>query len=147
MKFNEIATISGKPGLYKILKPSRGGVILESMDEKKGKLIAGANHRVSVLAEISMYTMTEEGATPLENILKSIEKEFKGDVGLDADADADELKAFLKHVLPDFDEEKVYPSDIKKLVAWYKIIREHAPEVLEDQVQNTEEAKETEPEA
>ena len=66
---------------------------------------------------------------------------------LDADADADELKAFLKHVLPDFDEEKVYPSDIKKLVAWYKIIREHAPEVLEDQVENTEETKETEPEA
>jgi hypothetical protein len=94
-----------------------------------------------------MYTMTEEGATPLENILKSIEKEFKGDVGLEADADADELKAFLKHVLPDFDEDKVYPSDIKKLIAWYKIIREHAPEVLEDQVENTEEAKETEPEA
>lgn len=147
MKFNEIATISGKPGLYKILKPTRGGVILESMDDKKGKLIAGPNYKVSVLAEISMYTMTEEGATPLENILKSIEKEFKGDVGLDADADTDELKAFLKHVLPDFDEEKVYPSDIKKLIAWYKIIRKHAPEVLEDQVENTEEAKETEPEA
>lgn len=147
MKFNEIATISGKPGLYKILKPSRGGVILESMDDKKGKLIAGANQRVSVLAEISMYTLTEEGATPLETILKRIEKEFKGDVGLEADADTDELKAFLKHVLPDFDEDKVYPSDIKKLVAWYKIIREHAPEVLEEKAEEAEDAKETEPEA
>jgi hypothetical protein len=135
MKFNEIATVSGKSGLYKILKPTRGGVILESMDDKKAKMVVGASQRVSILGEISMYTMTEEGATPLEEVMKKIEKEFQGDLGLDASADADELTAFLKHVLPDFDETKVYPSDIKKLVSWYKIIREHAPEVLEEQAE------------
>jgi hypothetical protein len=138
MKFNDIATVSGKSGLYKILKPTRGGVILESMDDKKAKLIAGASQRVSILGEISMYTMTEEGATPLEDVMKKIEKEFQGDLGLDATADADELSAFLKHVLPDFDETKVYPSDIKKLVSWYKIIREYAPEVLEEQAEEGE---------
>lgn len=141
MKFNEIATVSGKSGLYKILKPTRGGVILESMDDKKAKLIAGASQRVSILGEISMYTMTEEGATPLEDIMKKIEKEFQGDLGLDATADADELNAFLKHVLPDFDETKVYPSDIKKLVSWYKIIREQAPEVLVEQAEEGESGK------
>lgn len=135
MKFNDIATVSGKSGLYKILKPTRGGVILESMDDKKAKLIAGASQRVSILGEISMYTMTEEGATPLEDIMKNIEKEFQGDLGLDATADAEELNAFLKHVLPDFDETKVYSSDIKKLISWYKIIREYAPEVLEEQAE------------
>jgi hypothetical protein len=82
MKFNEIATVSGKSGLYKILKPTRGGVILESMDDKKSKLVVGANQRVSILGEISMYTMTEEGATPLEEVMKKIEKEFQGDLGL-----------------------------------------------------------------
>jgi len=137
MTFNEIATVAGKPGLYKVMKPTRGGVILEALDEKKSKLVVGTNHRVSILGEISMYTMTEEGASPLEDIMKNIEKEFKGDVGLDINADADELRAFLKHVLPDFDEEKVYPSDIKKLISWYKIIRTFAPEVLEEK---TEEA-------
>ncbi|MCH7402916.1 DUF5606 domain-containing protein [Belliella kenyensis] len=142
MKFNEIATVSGKPGLYKILKPTRSGVILESMDEKKGKLVVGANQRVSVLSEISMYTMTEEGASPLEEILIKIESEFGGDLGLDSTADADELKAFLKHVLPDYDEDKVYPSDIKKLVSWYKIIRKHAPEVLEEGNNDVEEEEE-----
>lgn len=142
MKFNEIATVSGKPGLYKILKPTRSGVILESMDEKKGKLVVGANQRVSVLSEISMYTMTEEGASPLEDILIKIEAEFKGDIGLDSTADADELQAFLKHVLPDYDEGKVYPSDIKKLVSWYKIIRAHAPEVLEEQPEENSEKTE-----
>ncbi|MFC0263391.1 DUF5606 family protein [Fontibacter flavus] len=133
MKFNDIATISGKPGLYKVLKPTRGGVILESLDEKKAKLVVGANHRVSILGEISMYTMTEEGASPLEEIMKNIDKEFNGDLGLEADADADELRAFLKHVLPDYDEEKVYPSDIKKLVSWYAIIKKYVPEVLQEQ--------------
>jgi hypothetical protein len=132
MKFNEIATVAGKPGLYKVLKPTRGGVILESLDEKKGKLVAGTNHRVSILGEISMYTMTEEGASPLEDIMKKIDKEFNGDLGLEADADADELRAFLKHVLPDYDEDKVYASDIKKLVVWYGIIKKNIPEVLED---------------
>jgi hypothetical protein len=133
MKFNEIATVAGKPGLYKVLKPTRGGVILESLDEKKGKLVVGTNHRVSILGEISMYTMTEEGASPLEDIMKKIDKEFDGDLGLEADADADELRAFLKHVLPDYDENKVYSSDIKKLVVWYGIIKKYVPEVLEDQ--------------
>ncbi|MCF1750345.1 DUF5606 family protein [Mariniradius sediminis] len=139
MKFNEIATISGKPGLYRVLKPSRGGAILESLDEKKTKLVVGANHRVSILAEISIYTMTEEGATPLYDVMKKVHEEFNGDPGLDANADADELRAFLKHVLPDFDQEKVYPSDIKKLVAWYKIISSHAPEAF---AESKEEASE-----
>jgi hypothetical protein len=144
MKFNEIATISGKPGLYKVLKPSRGGAILESIDEKKSKLVVGANHRVSILAEISIYTMTEEGATPLQQVMKKVHEEFNGDPGLDASADADELRAFLKHVLPEFDEEKVYPSDIKKLVAWYKIISTYAPEAFSEPEEKPSEEKASE---
>ena len=143
MKFNEIATVAGKPGLYKVLKPTRGGVILESLDEKKGKLVVGTNHRVSILGEISMYTMTEEGASPLEDIMKKIDKEFDGDLGLEADADTDELRAFLKHVLPEYDEDKVYSSDIKKLVVWYGIIKKYVPEVLEDQGEEESEEDKT----
>ncbi|MEX2593687.1 MAG: DUF5606 domain-containing protein [Anditalea sp.] len=132
-EFKEIATVSGKPGLYKILKPSRSGVILESMDEKKSKMVVGANHRVSVLSEISIYTLTEEGAVPLEDVMKTMEKEFEGDTGLANDAENDEYKAFLKHVLPEYDEGRVYTSDIKKLISWYKIIHQHEPEVLRGQ--------------
>ena len=132
MEFNEIATVAGKPGLYKVLKPSRSGVILESMDAKKAKLVVGANQRVSILSEISIYTMTEEGATPLQDVMITVEKEFEGDTGLAKGADNDEYMAFMKHVLPDFDESKVYPSDVKKMISWYRIIREHAPEVLQE---------------
>lgn len=132
MEFKEIATVSGKPGLYKVLKPSRSGVILESMDAKKSKLVVGASQRVSLLNEISIYTLTEEGASPLLETLKTIEKEFGGDTGL-ADADNDEYKAFLKHVLPEYDEDRVYVSDIKKLINWYHLIRKEAPEVLTEE--------------
>jgi hypothetical protein len=142
MKFNELATVSGKPGLYKVLKPTRGGVILESLDSKKSKLVVGANQRVSILGEISMYTMTEEGASPLEEIMKNIDKEFDGDLGLDADADAEELKAFLKHVLPDYDESKVYPSDIKKLISWYRIIKSQVPELLQESPEEENDSEE-----
>ena len=133
MEFKEIATVSGKSGLYKILKPSRSGVILESLDEKKNKLVVGGNHRVSVLSEISIYTLTEEGATPLQEILRKIEKEFQGDTGLSNDADNDEYKAFLKHVLPEYDEGRVYTSDIKKLISWYNIIRQNEPGLLHEE--------------
>lgn len=130
MDFKEIATVSGKPGLFKVLKPTRTGVILESMDEKKAKLVAGISHRVSILGDISIYTLTEEGAEPLQQVMQKVEVEFEGDLGLDSNPDDAELRAFMKHILPEVDETRVYVSDIKKLISWYKIIRKFAPEVL-----------------
>ncbi|EON77630.1 hypothetical protein ADIS_1849 [Lunatimonas lonarensis] len=139
MEFKEIAAVSGKPGLYKVLKPSRSGVILESLDDKKAKLVVGTSQRVSLLNEISIYTTTEEGSTPLHEVMKTIEQEFAGDTGVEA-ADNDELKAFLKHVLPDYDESRVYVSDIKKLINWYTIVRQQAPEVLQESTDETSES-------
>ena len=118
MEFKEIASLAGKGGLFKILKPTRTGVILESMDEHKKKLIAGTQHRVSILEEISIYTTSEEGSVPIAEVLKKIKDEFNDDLGLDKNASPEELKAFIKHLLPEFDEERVYPSDIKKLISW-----------------------------
>jgi hypothetical protein len=132
MNFKDIATVAGKPGLYKIIKPTRSGVILESLDEKKAKLVAGMSMRVSILNDISIYTLTEEGAEPLESVMKKIEAEYKGDTGVDASSSDAELRAFLKSVLPDFDQDRVYVSDIKKLNAWYQLIRKSIPEVLEE---------------
>ncbi len=140
MNFKDIATVAGKPGLYKVLKPTRSGVVLESMDDKKAKLVAGMAQRVSILSDISIYTLTEEGAEPLESVMKKIEAEYKGDTGVDSTSSDSELRAFLKSVLPDFDDARVYTSDIKKLVAWYKIIRGAFPEVLEESAGEEKEA-------
>jgi hypothetical protein len=83
------------------------------------------------LEEISIYTTTKEGTAPLRDVLKKIKKDFGNDTGVDADSDGTELKAFLKSVLPEFDENRVYASDIKKLVKWYGIISKYAPEILD----------------
>lgn len=137
MSFEELAAVSGKGGLFKVLKPSKAGVILESLDEKKQKLVVGADARVSILSEISIYTHTSEGATPLLEVMQSIDAEFDGDTGLDKNSDGEELKSFLKHVLPEYDEDRVYVSDIKKLVTWYQLITKICPEALAKE-ENTE---------
>ncbi|MEQ9301054.1 MAG: DUF5606 domain-containing protein [Cyclobacteriaceae bacterium] len=130
IEFKEIATISGKGGLYKVVNPTRTGVILESLDEKKKKLIVNGHTKVSILAEISVYTTDEDGVVPLEEVFQKIHMEFDGDTGLSSSSDADELRAFLKFVLPTFDAERVYVSDIKKMVSWYGILVREAPELL-----------------
>ncbi|HYG02923.1 MAG TPA: DUF5606 domain-containing protein [Chryseosolibacter sp.] len=130
MKLSEIATIAGKGGLFKIVAPTKSGVILESLDEAKSKLVANTSSKLSLLHEISIYTTTKEGTVALEDVLKKIYKEYKEDTGIDANSDSSELKAFLKSVLPEFDETRVYTSDIKKLVKWYEILLKHAPEII-----------------
>lgn len=130
MTLAEIATIAGKGGLFKVVAPTKSGVILESLDESKTKLVATTSHRLSLLNEISIYTTTKEGTVALEEILKKINKEFGNDLGVDGDSDNNELKSFLKSVLPEFDESRVYVSDIKKLVKWYGQILKYAPEIL-----------------
>ena len=135
MDFNEIATVSGKSGLYKILAPTRGGMILESMDSFKKKLIVNMNSKVSILGEISIYTTDKDGALPLSEVMKKIHTEFIGDTGVSASSYPDELKSFLKFILPTYDEERVYVSDIKKLANWYTILSTSFPELFEIKVE------------
>jgi hypothetical protein len=138
MELSEIASISGKGGLYKVLKPGKSGVLLESLDATKTRIVASATQRLSLLSEISIYTTTKEGTAALEDVLKKIYKEFNNDIGVDANSDNNELKAFLKSVLPEFDESRVYVSDIKKLVKWYSVLLENAPELFVDKKTETE---------
>ena len=132
MEFKDIAAVSGKGGLFKIVKPTKTGVILESLDDKKAKLVANIHHKISVLEEISIYTTTEEGAKPVKEVMLTISKEFGNETGLDKNSDGEELKSFLTHILPEYDEDRVYVSDIKKLVNWYNIIAVQAPELLKE---------------
>jgi hypothetical protein len=130
MTMADIATVSGKGGLYKVLAPTKSGVILESLDESKTKMVATTNHRLSLLNEISIYTTTKEGNIPLHDVFRKVHQDFGDDPGVDSNSDADELKAFMKSILPEYDESRVYTSDIKKLVKWYDLIRKYAPEIL-----------------
>jgi hypothetical protein len=137
MNFEEIASVSGKSGLFKVLKPTRTGMILESLSDQK-KMVVGMHTKVSVLADISIYTTDGDGSVPLQEVMGKIHQEFEGDTGLSASSDPDELKSFLKFILPDYDEERVYISDIKKLVTWYNQLAELAPELFNKEEQEKE---------
>jgi hypothetical protein len=132
MDLKEIATVSGKGGLFKIIKPTRTGVILESLDEQKSRLVAGTQHKVSLLKEISIYTTGKDSSVALEEVLVAIFAKYGNKIPVHAKSSADELMAFLEQVVPNYDKERVYTSDMKKLVSWYTIMSTHAPELLKN---------------
>ena len=130
MKLKEVAVISGKPGLYQILKPTRNGVIIEAIGGGRSKIMADASHRISILKEISIYTTTEEGSVPLQEVFHKIYEKYAFKLDLKT-SDNDALKDLLDDILPEWDKSRVYTSDIKKLVVWYGILSEHAPELID----------------
>jgi hypothetical protein len=135
MTIKEIASISGMSGLYKVLKPSKSGVIVESLDANQKRLLVSANQKVSLLDEISIYTINEN--VPLIDVLRSIKEKVGDKIKVSGKSDNNELKAFMKSVLPDYDEERVYVSDIKKVVSWYIVLLGY-PTVFEKEVEETE---------
>ena len=139
MELKDLASISGKPGLFRIIKPARASVIVETLDEKKKKMVVSANQRISVLDEISIYTNTTEGSTPLIEVLQKIHEEYGTEMIIENDATQNEYLAFFKTVLPDFDQDKVYPSDIKKIVRWYEILLNEAPQLITGSTDSQEE--------
>jgi hypothetical protein len=129
----QIANVSGYPGLYRILKPGRAGVIVETLDDKKEKTMMGAQARVSVLNDISMYVDGSGGtdeSKPLGEVLKLVEARFGDDLPVNAKSDGPYLVDFMAEVMPDYDRDRVRVSDIKKLVSWYGILRQYAPELF-----------------
>lgn len=130
MTFKEIVSVSGKSGLFRILKGTHTGFVLESLDERKSKLVTMPDHKVSLLDEITVYTKSKDGSIPLESVLRKLKENHGQDPGVDASADDKALRAFMKSLVPDHDEARVYPSDIRKLLKWHSILTVHAPEVL-----------------
>lgn len=137
MELKDIAAVSGKSGLFTVLKPTRTGVILESIDAVKKRTMANANSRVSVLKEISIYTKTGEGSVLLEEVFTNINEKYGVKISVEPKSDEAALRDFIADVVPDYDEDRVYHSDLKKLVSWYLILTEFKPELFKK-----EEAKE-----
>ena len=117
-----ILSISGKPGLYKLVSQGKNMLIVESLSADKKRFPAYSNEKIISLGDIAMYTEEEE--VPLKDVLTSIkEKENGGAISLDVKkASQDELRNYLGEVLPNFDRERVYVNDIKKLISWYNIL-------------------------
>lgn len=116
-----ILSISGKPGLYKLISQGKNMLIVESLVDKK-RFPAYGNEKIISLGDIAMYTDTED--VPLKDVLLAMKKKENGTaVAMELKkATADELRGYLAKVLPGFDRDRVYLSDIKKLISWYNLL-------------------------
>jgi hypothetical protein len=121
MSLDKILSISGKPGLFKVITQTRGGFVAESLIDKK-RVTVNVNSNVSVLSEIAIYTLTEE--LPLRDVFKKIKDKENGKPTSISHKDSkDVLEEYFFEVLPNYDEDRVYPSDIKKVVQWYNLLQ------------------------
>lgn len=121
MKFSlkGIISISGKPGLYKVIAQGNQSVIVESLIDKK-RMPAHSSNKISSLEEITMYTTDED--MPLSEIIQKIHEKENGGASVDPKDEA-KHRGYFKEVVPNYDEERVYGSDIKKLFSWYSLLQ------------------------
>jgi hypothetical protein len=137
MELDKILSITKKPGLYKLIAQSRGGFIAESLLDQK-RISVSITSNVSLLSEIAIYTLAEE--LPLKEVfLKVFEKENGGQASTSPKASKDDLEAYFFSVLPDYDEDRVYPSDIKKIISWYNLLQQHKLLDFKTEASSTEE--------
>ena len=141
MNVEKILAIAGKPGLFELKLQTRSGFLAESLLDGK-KITVGLISNVSLLSEISMYTYTEE--KPLVEIMRAIAiKENEGSTAVSHKEDNAKLIAYFQEILPDYDADRVYASDIKKVLNWYNIL--HAKGMVskeEPKVENADAIKE-----
>jgi hypothetical protein len=119
MVLKDIMAISGEPGLFKFIAQGKNAIIVEHLETKKRNSAFGSA-KVSSLEEISVFTEKED--MPLSKVFDLIFEKEKGGPAIDYKSDPEKLKAYMLEVLPEYDKEKVYISDIKKLVHWYNIL-------------------------
>lgn len=133
-----ILAISGKPGLFKLVSRGNNNLIVETLDTQKKRFPAFAADKIISLADIAMYT--DEKEVPLRQVLNNIKaKESGKTTSIDyRKASKDELYAFLGEVLPNFDGDRIYPSDIKKLIQWYNILVENGLTDFDEALKETE---------
>ena len=120
MTLDKILAIAGKPGLFALKIQTRTGFVAESLIDGK-KITVGLKSNVSLLSEISVYTYSEE--KPLTEIMRSIAIKEDNGPAISHKEDNSILIAYFLEVLPDYDQERVYPSDIKKIVNWYNMLQ------------------------
>ena len=132
-----ILAISGKPGLYRLVSHGNRSLVVESMDAAKKRMPVFGTDKVISLADIAMYTDAEE--VPLRQVLNAVKEKEQGAASAFPykKASEDELSAYLAEVLPNFDRDRVYPSDVKKLIQWYNILVENGVTDFDEALQET----------
>jgi hypothetical protein len=145
MDIKDILSISGKPGLFKVISHTKNGVIVESLIDKK-RIPAYSSDKIGNLEEISIYTTDKE--KPLKDVFKTVFEKENGGRTIDPKSDDKKLRAYFEEIVPDYDKERVYCSDMKKLFSWYNILFDSGLLKFDEEKpeENTETVKEIVPE-
>lgn len=139
MDLSKILAISGKPDLYKHIAQSRNGIVIESITDGK-RLNAFTTDKVSALQDIAIYTTEED--LPLADIFKKIFTKENGGEAINHKSSNDEIKSYIEEVIPNYDKDRVYVSDMKRLIKWYNTLQKHNLIDLEEPVKEEEDKKE-----
>ncbi len=142
MNLESIISITGKPGLFKVLSQTKNGLIVESVIDGR-RMPVYSSEKVSSLNDISIYTYDSD--IPLVEVYEKIYKKTAGKIAIDHKASPEELRSYLKEVIEDFDQDRVYHSDLKKLFMWFNILIENdllKPDSEEDENKTGEVKKE-----
>lgn len=133
-EFDKLVAVSGLPGLYRMVANRSNGLIVEDLDEGKRRFAPSRKHQFTPLASIGIYT--DDGETrPLEEVFRAMAAK-KGEVPpAELDDGSDVLHAYFAEILPDYDRDQVYVSDIKKMIKWFGFLEERGliPEEEADQ--------------
>jgi hypothetical protein len=121
MEFSKIISVTGKPGLFQVISQSKNAIIAESLTDKK-RLAINATQNVSLLENIAIYTYEED--MPLLNVFKAISEKTEGKKALSHKESGNKLTSFFTKVLPNYDDERVYTSNIKKVIQWFNLLIE-----------------------
>ena len=130
MNIKGIIAISGRPGLFKVVAQSKNSVIVESMIDKK-RFPAYASEKISTLEDISIFTYDDD--VKLLDVFKSIFVKYEGGTCISHKSDAKELSKTLIEILPNYDQERVYPSDVKKIFQWYNLLHSEGLMTIEEE--------------
>ena len=132
-----ILAISGKPGLFKLVSRGNRSLIVETIDAQKKRMPVFGTDKVISLADIAMYT--DEKEIPLREVLKNIKEKENGKAAcIDyRKATKEELFAFLGEVLPNYDRDRIYPADVKKLISWYNILVDNGIDNFDEALRET----------
>lgn len=134
MDLKEILAISGYGGLFRFISQGRNGIIVEGLEDKK-RMNAFAHYKVSSLSDIAIFS--DSGEISLKKIFKTIFDLENGGLAMNGKIDEKKLKEYFLKILPDYDREKVYVSDIKKVIAWYNILHRNGITNFEEETTET----------
>ena len=141
MNLSGILSIGGKAGLYKMISSTKSGLIVEGLADNK-RIPVYSTHQISALEEISIYTYEED--VPLTDVFKKIYTHLDGAEIISPKSSKNDLLDFMKKILPDYNEEQVYASDVKKLIQWYKILNSNDMVVFDEEVEAEKSTETTE---